>query len=59
MRGARGRYRRKGSSLIVQVTAMKQDRVKLHVLEANPMAMQGVTDFWIGRKFFFKEFERA
>lgn len=55
----RGRFRRKGSSLIVQVTVMKPDRVKLHVIEANPWAMKGVEDFWCGRHFFFREFERA
>lgn len=59
MRGEKGRFRRKGSSLIVQVTVMKPDRVKLHVIEANPWAMKGVEDFWIERHFFFREFERA
>lgn len=59
MRGERGRFRRKGSTLVVQVTVMNADKVKLHVLEANPYTMRGVEDFWISRKFFFKEFERA
>lgn len=45
--------------MIVQVTVMNADKVKLHVLEANPYTMRGVEDFWISRKFFFKEFERA
>jgi len=38
---------------------MQADRVKLHVIEANAWAMAGVSDFWVGRKFFFREFERA
>lgn len=59
MRGEKGRFRRKNSSLIVQVTVMKADRVKLHVIEANAWAMAGVSDFWVGRRFFFREFERV
>lgn len=37
---------------------MNADKVKLHVLEANPFTMRGVEDFWVGRHFFFREFER-
>ena len=38
---------------------MQADRVKLHVIEANAWAMDGVSDFWVGRHFFFREFERV